>query len=139
MCVIGSPVAFARTNVVVQPVQLCSCPATYGSLLVLLHRLLLDLHALMRCCLQKVCLCGVLVLVQHSEPCVINDVVFVLPMLWNIFCADISAFITYIVHQDERVADNLSVFKAFGKDMLRCSKSFTHARKLFMIEGGHTK
>jgi len=41
----------------------------------------------------------------------------VLPMLWNIFCADISAFITHIVHQDERFADNLGVFKAFGKDI----------------------
>ena len=59
-------------------------------------------------------------MVAQSEPYVIKDMVFqgtVLgPILWNVFFADIAQFMTSIEFNEERFADDLSIFNEFTND-----------------------
>ena len=58
----------------------------------------------------------------ESDPFIIKDMLFqgtVLgPMLWNVFFSDIAAFVDSIEFEEQRFADDLSVFKEFDNAML---------------------
>ena len=59
---------------------------------------------------------------RESDPFIIKDAVFqrtfLGPMLWNVFFSDIAAFVDSIEFEEQRFADDLSVFKEFDKAML---------------------
>ena len=56
-----------------------------------------------------------------SEAFIIKDMFFqgavIGPMLWNVFFADINDFVTSIDFEEQRFADDLSVFKTYDKNM----------------------